>query len=134
MKNKIIALALGVLVAMPCVLHAEEIEIQLSEVIQMGQMAPIGGDEPLDNPDKETPTPTRPNDFRATINGNSLSITKLNEAIPFAQAIVTKAVTGNIVLNRQFVDSLTEQISSPGFYILTIQCNAGTFEGQFIIH
>ena len=31
MKTKLLALVLSVLFAMPCVLHAEEIEIQLNE-------------------------------------------------------------------------------------------------------
>lgn len=132
MNKHFLILVLGLLLAMPFVLRAEEIEILLMEVTQMGSLVP--GDEPLDGNDHLGDTPTRPNDFRTTINGNTLSITKLNEAIPFAHAIVTKVVNGNIVLNRHFVDSLTEQISSPGFYILTIQCNAGTFEGQFMIH
>lgn len=34
MRNKIIALVLGALLTMPCILHAEEVEIQLMEVIK----------------------------------------------------------------------------------------------------
>jgi len=35
MKRTFIALVLGALLTIPCVLHAEEVEIQLVEVIQM---------------------------------------------------------------------------------------------------
>lgn len=38
MKTKFIALALSILFAMPCVLHAEEVEIQLMEIIGIGFM------------------------------------------------------------------------------------------------
>ena len=71
MKSKIIALALSVLFVMPCILRAEEVEIQLMEVITM---SPLPGDDPLDGSSEQGSTPTRPNDFRATINGNALQI------------------------------------------------------------
>ena len=44
--KKFFILALSVLFAMPCVLRADEVEIQLMEVIGMGT---IQGDDPLDN-------------------------------------------------------------------------------------
>ncbi len=34
MKTKILALVLGALFTIPCVLHAEEVEIQLMEVVE----------------------------------------------------------------------------------------------------
>lgn len=76
MKKSLLALAVGALLAMPCVLHAEEIEIQLVEVIQM---TPLPGDNPLDGNDHMGDTPTRPTDFRATINGNYFFILANNE-------------------------------------------------------
>lgn len=45
MKTKFITMVLGVLLTTPCVLRAEEVVIQLMEVIQMEI---IGGDDPLD--------------------------------------------------------------------------------------
>ena len=130
MKTKILALVLGVLLTMPCVLRAEEIEIQLMEVISM---QPIGGDDPLDNPTQSGENPTRPRDFRATIDGNLLSITKQEESIPFAQATVVNATTGGIVLNQQFTTSLSEQIGTPGVYALHIETTGGALIGQFIV-
>ena len=130
MKRKILSLALAMFLAMPSVLHAEEVEILLMEVIQMGV---IGGDEPLDGPDKEPIDPTRPNDFHATIDVNTLSITKEDENIPFAQAIVVNASTGAIVLNQQFTNTLQEQISNPGMYALRIETAGGALVGQFIV-
>jgi hypothetical protein len=131
MKTKLLVLALSVLLAMPCVLHAEEIEIQLMEVIQMGVIP--GGDGPLDSSDKEGNTPTRPRDFRASIDGNLLSITKQEASIPFAQATVVNATTGGIVLNQQFTTSLSEQIGTPGVYALHIETAGGALVGQFIV-
>ena len=130
MTKKFLALALSVLFAMPCVLRADEVEIQLMEVIGMGT---IQGDDPLDNPDKEGDTPTRPTDFRATITGNSLSITNQSNAIPSAQAMVVNASTGGIVLNQQFTTSLLEQIAASGVYVLHIETANGALVGQFVV-
>ena len=130
MKTKFIVLALSILFAMPCVLHAEEVEIQLMEIIGMGV---IPGDDPLDDPIQSPPVPTRPTDFRATINGHALSIDKLEPSIPSAHATVENAATGNIVLNQQFSSSLYEQIFASGTYILHIQTDGGALVGQFVV-
>ncbi len=130
MKKSLLALAVGALLAMPCVLHAEEIEIQLVEVIQM---TPLPGYDPLDDPEQSEPTPTRPNDFRATINGNTLSIEKREEAIPSAQVTVVNAATGGVVVNQQFTTTLSEQISAQGVYVLHIETAGGALVGQFIV-
>ena len=130
MKKSLLALAVGALLAMPCVLHAEEIEIQLVEVIQM---TPLPGYDPLDDPEQSEPTPTRPRDFRATINGNTLSVSKENEAIPSAQVTVVNAATGGVVVNQQFTTTLSEQISTSGVYALRIETAGGALVGQFIV-
>lgn len=128
--RKILSLALVALLTMPCVLHAEAIEIQLMEVIQMGTLP---GDDPLDDPERSIPDPPRPTSFHATIDGNNLSITKEDEAIPFAQAIVANASTGSLVLNQQFTNSLQEQISNAGVYVLHIETAGGALVGQFMV-
>lgn len=130
MKTKLLALALSVLLAMPCVLHAEEVEIILMEVIGM---QPLPGDDPLDGSGEVGDTPTRPRSFRATINGNTLSILKQDEAIPSAQATVVNASTGGIVVNQQFTSALQEQISNAGVYVLHIQTAGGALVGQFMV-
>ena len=130
MKTKLLALALGVLLAMPCVLRADEVEIQLMEVIGM---QPLPGDSPLDDEGHMGQTPTRPRSFRATINGNTLSILKQDEAIPSAQATVVNASTGGIVVNQQFTSALQEQISNAGVYVLHIQTAGGALVGQFMV-
>lgn len=130
MKKTFITLVLGVLFTKPCVLHAEEIEIQLMEVISMGTLP---GDNPMDDPVQTDPRPVRPNDFRATINGSAFAITKRNEAIPTAQATIANASTGGIVLNQQFTSSLSEQIANIGVYVLHIQTESGVLVGQFIV-
>lgn len=130
MRKCFLFVALSALLAMPCILRAEEVEIQLVEVIQM---TPLPGDDPLDGNDHMIPTPTRPTDFRATINGNTLSVSKENEDIPSAQATVVNASTGGIVVNQQFTNSLLEQISAQGVYALRIETAGGALVGQFIV-
>ena len=131
MRKCFLFVALSALLAMPCILRAEEVEIQLVEVIQM---TPLPGDDPLDGAEQSGTNPTRPNDFRATINGNTLSITNEEPAsIPSAQAIVVNASTGGIVVNEQFTTSLQEQISNAGVYVLHIETEGGALVGQFIV-
>ncbi len=130
MKKRILLLAIGFLLTMPCVLHAEEVVIQLFEV---AQMVVLPGDNPLDGPSQSDPTPPSPTSFRATINGNALSITKREASIPSAQATVVNASTGGIVVNQQFTNSLSEQINTAGVYVLHIQTDGGALVGQFIV-
>ena len=130
MKRTFIALVLGALLTIPCALRAEEVEIQLMEVIQM---TPLPGVDPLDDPGQMGDNPTRPTSFHATINGNTLSIEKREEAIPSAQAIVVNASTGGVVVNQQFTNTLSEQIATQGVYVLHIETAGGALVGQFIV-
>ena len=129
MRNKIFSLLLCLVLVASSSAFAETV-IVLHEVVEIGF---IGGDSPLDSPDVEGDTPPRPTDFRATIDGNALSITKEEETIPFAQAIVVKASTGSLVLNQQFTNSFQEQISDAGVYVLRIETAGGALVGQFIV-
>ncbi|MDD5990907.1 MAG: DUF3244 domain-containing protein [Paludibacteraceae bacterium] len=130
MRKCFLFVALSALLAMPCILRAQEVEIQLVEVIQM---TPLPGEDPLDGNDHMIPTPTRPTDFRATINGNTLSIEKREAAIPSAQATVVNVATGGVVVNQQFTTTLSEQISAQGVYALRIETAGGALVGQFIV-
>ena len=130
MKTKFTAFLLSILLAMPCVLHAEEVEILLSEVIGMSVLP---GDNPLDDPEQTPNNPPRPAGFRATINGTNLSVQKLESSIPSAQAIVVNSSTGGVVVNEQFTTSLSEQISTSGTYVLRIETAGGALVGQFVV-
>lgn len=130
MRKNLLALVLGALLTIPTMLQAEEVEIQLMEVITMTQLP---GDNPLDDPNPVGENPTRPNNFRATINGHALSINKLEQAIPSAQATVVNASTGSIVLNQQFSQSLNAQIANAGVYVLHIETAGGALVGQFVV-
>ena len=130
MRTKIFTLALCALFLMPHILRAEDVEIQLSEVVSM---TPLPGDNPLDNPSELGYDPTRPGDFRATINGRALSITKQEASIPSAQAVVVNATTGSVVVNEVFTESMQEQIPNAGAYILNILTAGGALTGQFLI-
>ena len=96
-------------------------------------MQTLPGDNPLDDPYQSPTVPPRPGSFRATINGNALSITKREASIPSAQATVVNASTGSIVVNQQFTTSLSEQINTAGVYVLHIQTDGGALVGQFIV-
>ena len=130
MRKCFLFVALSALLAMPCILRAEAVEIQLMEVIQM---TPLPGVDPLDDSNQSDPNPTRPTDFRATINGNTLSIEKREEAIPSAQATVVNVSTGSVVVNQQFTTTLSEQISAQGVYALRIETAGGALVGQFVV-
>ena len=131
MRKNLLVLALIALFAMPCILRAEEVEIQLMEVVGMGF---IPGDDPLDDAGQYGGGGhIDPTQFRASVNGNSLTIIKQDEAIPAAQATVVNASTGGIVLNQQFTTSLNEQIANAGVYVLHIETDGGALVGQFII-
>ena len=130
MKKCFFFLALCAVLSMPAILRAEEVEIQLMEVIQM---TPLPGVDPLDDSNQSDPNPTRPRNFRATINGNTLSIEKREEAIPSAQATVVNATTGGVVVNQQFTTTLSEQISAQGVYALRIETAGGALVGQFVV-
>lgn len=128
MKVKIITFVLSILFAMPVFLCAEEMEIPLMEVVGMEV---IEGASPLDDPDQYPDTPPRPTSFRATINGNSLTILKQEEAIPSAQSVVVNAATGSVVVNEQFTNSLSRPIANAGVYVLRIETAGGALTGQF---
>ena len=132
MRTKIIALVWGVffLITLPCVLCAEEVVIPLMEVIGMSNLP---GDDPLDGPTQSDHTPTRPRDFHATINGNTLAVSIEEPTIPSAEATVVNASTGGIVLNQQFTSTLSEQIATSGVYVLHIETDGGTLVGQFVV-
>ena len=130
MKKCFFFLALCAVLSMPAILRAEEVEIQLMEVIQM---TPLPGEDPLDDPEQSPGAPPRPTSFRATINGNTLSVSKENEAIPSAQATVVNAATGGVVVNQQFTTTLSEQIATQGVYVLHIETAGGALVGQFVV-
>ena len=130
MKTKIFMLILAALFLMPCVLRAEEVVIQLMEVISM---SPLPGDEPLDGPGQHPDDPPRPNDFRATIDGHFLRVINQNADITSTQVSVVNASNGGMVLNQAITDSMEETISNNGVYVLHIETEGGALVGQFIV-
>lgn len=130
MRKCFLFVALSALLAMPCLLRAEEVEIQLMEVIQM---TPLPGDDPLDGAEQSGTNPTRPTSFRATIDGHFLRIIKQDSNIPSAQVSVVAASNGGMVLNQAMTDSMEETISNNGVYVLHIETVGGALVGQFIV-
>ncbi len=130
MKTRIFAMALAVFFLMPCTLRAEEVVIQLMEVIAM---SPLPGEDPLDGPDHMGDTPPCQTCFHATIDGHLLRVVKQNVSIPSAQVSVVSASNGGLVLNQLMTDSMEETISSNGVYVLHIETDGGALVGQFIV-
>ena len=128
MRKILLTSALMLLILLSCALRAEEMEIPLMEVVEMGVLP---GDNPLDDADHMGHVPTRPTNSRATINGNSLTVLKQEAAIPSARAVVVNASTGSVVINRDFTSSLNEQIANAGVYVLRIETAGGALIGQF---
>ena len=128
MKNKIIALVLGAMLAMPCMLHAEEVEIQLFEVIGMSVLP---GDNPLDDSSNPPINPTTPTSFRATIDGNSLSVTIEDPDIPSANLRVTRQSTHAMVVNHSFSSATIEQMPAADSYVIEIETEGGALIGYF---
>ena len=121
------------LLAMPNIVNsaqAEEVEIPLQEESSMGAISSTG---PVDDPEQSGNDPTRPNDFRATISGNSLTIANQNNSILSVQAVVMNVSTGGIVFNQLFTTSLVQQIASSGEYVLYIGTANGTLSGHFVV-
>lgn len=128
--RKFLSLALMALLTMPLLLRAEEREIPLMEVVTMN---PLPGDNPLDGPEQSPDVPTRPGNFRATIDGHYLRIVKQAEEIPSAQVSVVNAANGGLVLNQSMTDSMEETISDTGVYVLHIETEGGALTGQFVV-
>ncbi len=128
MKNKFFALALGVLLSMPCMLLAEEVEIQLFEVIGMSVMP---GDNPLDGPEQSPGAPPRPAGFRATIDGNLLTVSIEDPAIPMANLRVTRLSTHAMIVNHSFNSAALEQMPAVDSYVIEIETEGGALIGYF---
>ena len=124
-KIKFLALALGLILAMPMFLTAdeEEVEIQLVEV-----MGTLPGDDPFDGNDGIGSNPTRPTDFRATIAGRYLAVTSDNAN---ATQVIVRNASGNVVLNRQFVGFTAEQLGASGAHSIEIHNGGLTLVGNF---
>lgn len=118
------ALAFCIFLAMPCKMHAEEVEIPLIEVSGIGF---IPGDDPLDGPEQSVPEPPQPTEFRASIDGSTLAITSGTHSA----RVIVRDNTGTSVLDRQFVGGTMEQLSTPGAYSLEIQSGTLTLVGMF---
>ncbi len=128
MKTKFTAFLLSILLAMPCVLRAEEVEILLSEVIGMSVLP---GDNPLDDPDQNPDVPTRPTDFRATIDGSTLVVSIEEPSIPSANLRVTRVGTNALVVNHSFSDETVEQMPAADSYVIEIETAGGSLIGYF---
>lgn len=103
---------------------AEEVEIPLVEVVGI-RRAPSPDQ---DNNGRDGGRPTNPNGFRATINGNVLSVTA-EELSQYAQLRVFRA-NGRAIVNRPLYFSAIEQLPD-GLYDIEIVTEEGTLIGNF---
>ena len=103
---------------------AEEVEIPLVEVVGIRRLpSPDESDS-----DRDGGRPTKPNGFRATINGNVLSVTA-EELSQYAQLRVYR-MNGRTVVNRPVYFSVVEQLPN-GLYDIEIVTEDGALIGNF---
>lgn len=114
--------------AIPSLAYAEEIEIQLFEVVSMGY---IPGNSPLDDPGPTENIPPRPTSFHATIDGSVLTVSIEDINIPFARLRVTRQSTQSMVVNRLFSSAAIEQMPATDAYVLEIETDGGALIGYF---
>ena len=126
-KTKILALALGLILAMPFTLFAEvqEVEIELIEVVGAGLLP---GDDPFDGNGESGNNPTHPNQFTATITGRLLAVNVTNSNN--TQVIVRNAA-GNVVVNTQFIGYTAQQLNASGAHSIEIHNGGLTLVGNF---
>ena len=86
---------------------------------------------PMDGPTGSTPDPTDPNQFRATLTGNTLSIHTQPEAVSF---VVIQRTSGWQQSEEYFsalsYDSLSCPITQTGLYTIRIGCWKTDFIGR----
>ena len=127
MTKKIFALALGLILAMPFVLFAEEqeVEIELIEVVGAGF---IPGDNPLDGPGQSGVDPTDPSQFYASITGRLLAVNVSNSN---NTQVIVRNSAGNVVVNTQFVGNTAQQLNASGAHTIEIHNGGMTLVGNF---
>ncbi len=103
---------------------AEEVEIPLVEVVGI-RRAPSPDQ---DKNGRDEGQATKPNGFRATINGNVLSVTA-EELSRYAQLRVFRT-NGRVIVNRPLYFSVMEQLPD-GLYDIEIVTEDGTLIGNF---
>ena len=125
LKTKIWILALGMIIAMPFVLFAEEqeVEIELIEVVGV-----LPGDNPTGNPMDHGNDPTQPTDFHATITGRTLAVTSNNAN---ATQVIVRNAAGNVVVNTQFYGYTSQQLNASGAHSIEIYNGGLTLVGNF---
>ena len=127
MKKTILALALGLILAMPFVVFAEEHEEEI-ELIEVGGAGLLPGDDPLDGPGQSGSDPTTPTQFCATITGRLLAI---NVANSNNTQVIVRNASGNVVLNTQFVGYTAQQLNATGAHSIEIHNGGLTLVGNF---
>ena len=105
--------------------NENEVEIFLFEVVESTF---ISGNDPLDSP-SEPNNPPRPNQFRATISGRTLTVTSDNSNA--TRVVVRTLSSGTVVSDIQFVGYTATELSASGDYSIDIQNSSLTLVGQF---
>lgn len=103
-----------------------ETEIPLYEICSSEPF--IIGDEPLDSPGQGSNNPPRPNDFRATVSGRTLSVTSANSSLSH---IVVRNAASTTVVSTQFTGMTVQQLPAAGNYTLEIYSGGTALAGFF---
>lgn len=127
--KKCLVLAIGLILAMPFVLLAEEksVEIELTEV----EGADFNPDPNLDSNGEMGSNPTRPTDFRATVTDRTLTVTSDNTNN--AQLIV-RGDAGRVAVDTWFAGCTSHLFKASGVYTVEIYSCGMALVGEFRIH
>lgn len=74
-----------------------------------------------------------PNSFRVTVSGTDLVVSKLDDSVMFADVVVVKSMTGEVVVEEIIMDEITQQIPESGNYTITIQTSDAALVGHFVV-
>ncbi len=132
MKRLGLIIASCLLLAAPCILRAdnEAHEIELTEIENMADFAPIGEEIPRDDPGQFGDDPTGVNSFHAIINGHLLSV-----GCREPRTVVLQVFTadGTQIIYHTFTRATRVHITDAGYYTLTLNNGWHSFSGSFEI-
>ena len=130
-KIKFLALALGLILAMPFVMVADDHEEVIELIVVGGSTGLMPGDDPFDGSGSIGINPTDPSQFYATITGRTLAVSVDNANNTH---VIVRNGAGNVVVNTQFVGFTSTQLAASGAHSIEIHNGGLTLVGNFQAH
>ena len=107
-----------------CNARAEMMTAQEIILTELYSIMPL--DDPEDDGRGRRPNPTQ---FRASINGNSLSVGAYTEVPAYVEVIDQE--TGEVVVEEEFLDEIETTIYQSGSYVMQIYSGNTIMTGEF---